>query len=314
MIEQNKLTILVSGGAGFIGSNIVDAYLSQGHQVIVLDNLSTGKRENVPSKVKFYQLDLNDSGLDRIFTENKIDIINHHAAQMDVRKSVMDPMFDANVNIVGFLNLLERARKHNVKKIIFSSTGGAIYGEQYYFPADEEHKKQPLSPYGISKLATEKYLHYYKEIYGIDYIILRYANIYGPRQNPHGEAGVVAILIEKMLRKEQPFINGDGKQSRDFVFVGDVVDANLRALHFQGSEIINIGTGIETDINSIFKSLKKIIGSSCNELYHPAKPGEQIRSLISNQKAERLLNWKPTYSIEEGLKLTVEYFRKQISE
>ncbi|MDA0986891.1 MAG: NAD-dependent epimerase/dehydratase family protein [Bacteroidetes bacterium] len=312
MTEYINKSILVTGGAGFIGSHIVDSYLAAGNQVIVVDNLSTGKRENIPGKVKFYQMDLKDKMIERIFSENSIDVINHHAAQMDVRRSVNDPIFDANVNVVGFLNLIEHAKKHGLKKIIFSSTGGAIYGEQINFPADETHPIQPLSPYGITKLATEKYLNYYKEVHGIDFVILRYANVFGPRQNPHGEAGVVAIFVEKFLKKEQPIINGTGKQTRDFVFVGDVVDANLKALNYSSSEIFNIGTGIETDILSIFNNLKLITKSNVSENFHPAKMGEQMRSVISNSKAEKLLGWKPKCSIQEGLELTVEYFKNII--
>ena len=229
---------------------------------------------------------------------------------MDVRRSVSDPIFDASVNILGFLNLMECAQKHNVK-IIFSSTGGAIYGEQDYFPADESHPTRPLSPYGISKLSTEKYLFYYKEVYGIDYVILRYANIYGPRQNPHGEAGVVAIFTSKLLKGEEPQINGDGKQTRDFVFVGDVVNANLKALTHPNSDIFNIGTGIENDVNTLFHHLKNITNSKCAEKHATAKLGEQMRSVISSAKASKILGWTPLVTFEEGLKQTVEFFKNQ---
>jgi len=306
------LNILVTGGAGFIASHIADAYIAEGHNVIIVDNLSTGFSENINSKAKFYQLDIRSEKLEDVFQKEKIDVVNHLAAQMDVRRSVSDPKFDASVNVLGGLNIFESAKKHRVKKIIFSSTGGAIYGEQDYFPADEEHPTRPLSPYGITKLCTEKYLFFYKAVYGINHVILRYANVYGPRQNPHGEAGVVAIFCTKMLNGEQPVINGDGKQTRDYTFVGDVVNANLLALKYDGSNIYNIGTGIESDVNKIFLELRSHLNPLCAEEHAPAKAGEQQRSVISYGKIESELGWKPTIQLEEGLRLTAEYFRKNI--
>ena len=257
------MNILVTGGAGFIGSHIADAYIAEGHNVIIVDNLSGGVLENVNPKAKFYQLDVRSEKLEDVFQKEKIDVVNHLAAQMDVRRSVSDPKFDASVNVLGGLNIFESARRHRVKKIIFSSTGGAIYGEQDYFPADEEHPTRPISPYGISKLCIEKYLFYYKTVFGINYIVLRYANVYGPRQNPHGEAGVIAIFCNKMLKGEQPVINGYGKQTRDYTFVGDVVKANLLALKYDGSNIYNIGTGIEADVNKLFLELRSHLNPSC---------------------------------------------------
>ena len=221
------MNILVTGGAGFIGSHVVDAYLAEGHHVVVVDDLSSGVKENVSPNAQFHQLDIRGSEIQQLFQRQSFDVVNHLAAQMDVRRSVADPMFDASVNFLGGLNIFEAARRSGVKKIIFSSTGGAIYGEQEAFPADEEHPVRPLSPYGITKLVTEKYLFYYKEVYGIQHVILRYANVYGPRQNPHGEAGVVAIFAKKMLESQRPVINGDGKQTRDYTFVGDVVKVSL---------------------------------------------------------------------------------------
>jgi UDP-glucose 4-epimerase len=308
------LNILVTGGAGFIGSHITDAYIAEGHNVIIVDNLSGGVVENLNPKAKFYQLDIRSEKLEDVFQKEKIDVVNHLAAQMDVRRSVADPKFDASVNVVGGLNIFESARKHRVKKIIFSSTGGALYGEQDYFPADEEHPTRPLSPYGISKLCTEKYLFFYKAVYGINHVVLRYANVYGPRQNPHGEAGVVAIFCTKMLNGEQPVINGDGKQTRDYTFVGDVVKANVLALQYDGSNIYNIGTGIESDVNKLFAELRSHLHPSCLEKHAPAKAGEQQRSVISYGKIEKELGWKPTVQLEEGLRLTAEYFRKKYSE
>ncbi|MBW7887594.1 MAG: GDP-mannose 4,6-dehydratase [Bacteroidetes bacterium] len=305
------MKILVTGGAGFIASNVSDALINEGHNVVIVDDLSGGKMENVNPKAKFYKMDIQDAQVENIFRDEKIEVMVHHAAQMDVRKSVADPKFDASVNVLGFLNLMEFGRKYGLKKVIFASTGGAIYGEQDYFPADENHPNRPLSPYGITKLVTEKYLFFYKEVYGIEHVILRYANIYGPRQSPHGEAGVVAIFTSKMLNGEQPVINGDGKQTRDYVFVGDVVNANLLALQYNGSNIFNIGTGIETDVNQLFHHLKTHTRSSCEERHAPAKAGEQMRSVISSKKISEALGWKPTVSIEDGLKITVEYFKSK---
>ncbi len=305
------MNILITGGAGFIGSNVADAFIAEGHNVVIVDDFSSGRKENVNAKAKVYTLDIQDPAVENIFRNEKIDVMCHHAAQMDVRKSVADPKFDASVNVLGFLNLMEAGRKHGLKKMIFASTGGAIYGEQDYFPADENHPTRPLSPYGITKLVTEKYLFFYKEVYGIEHVILRYANIYGPRQSPHGEAGVVAIFTNKMLSGGQPVINGDGKQTRDYVFVGDVVKANVLALTYKGSTTFNIGTGIETDVNRLFHVLKEHTGSSCTEEHVPAKAGEQLRSVISSKKIHEELGWTPTVTIEEGLKRTVEFFKSK---
>jgi UDP-glucose 4-epimerase len=305
------MKILVTGGAGFIGSHVVDAYLELGHEVVVVDNLSSGSIENLNPKAKFYKMDIRDSDIEDLFKNEKPDVVNHHAAQMDVRKSVEDPIYDADVNIIGSLNLLQNCIRYGVKKFIFASTGGAIYGEQDYFPADEEHPTRPLSPYGVAKLTVEKYLYFYKEVHGLNYIALRYANIYGPRQNPHGEAGVVAIFISKMLKGEQPVINGDGFQTRDYTFVGDVVRANVLALSYEKSDVFNIGTGIETDVNTLFHKLKQLTGANCDEFHGPAKSGEQRRSVISYEKIYKTLGWKPMTSLDEGLRLTVEFFKNK---
>lgn len=306
------MKIIVTGGAGFIGSHVVDAYIKLGHEVVVIDNLSTGMEENINPKAKFYKVDIVSPECEEIFRKEKPDVLNHHAAQIDVRKSVQDPIFDANVNIIGTLNLLELCVKYGVKKVIFASTGGAIYGEQDYFPADENHPTRPLSPYGISKLTCEKYLFYYEKVHGIKYVSLRYSNVFGPRQNPHGEAGVVAIFIDKMLRGLQPVINGDGYQTRDFVYVEDVARANVLALEYDGSDVFNVGTGKETDINTLFDMLKKLTGSNCKKVWGPPKPGEQRRSSLSYEKINRVLGWKPAFSLEEGLSLTVDFFKKKI--
>ena len=307
------MKILVTGGAGFIGSHIVDAYTAAGHEVTVVDDLSSGVRGQVNPKARFVELDIRDASLGDLFRSGKFDVVNHHAAQMDVRRSVADPGFDASVNILGGLNVFEHARATGVRTVIFASTGGAIYGEQENFPATEEHPTRPLSPYGITKLTSEKYLFYYREVFGMNSVVLRYANVYGPRQNPHGEAGVVAIFSNKMLAGEQPIINGDGKQTRDYTYVGDVVNANVLALNVKGSNVFNVGTGIETDVTTLFRHLTGLLNLSCREEHAPAKAGEQRRSVIGAQKIRSELGWKPEVTLQEGLKKTAEYFKANVS-
>lgn len=304
------MKILVTGGAGFIASHVADAYINEGHDVVIVDNLSMGKKENVNPKATFVQMDIRDEAIREVFAREHFDIVNHHAAQMDVRKSVDDPMYDASVNVLGSINLLENSRKYGVKKFIFASTGGAVYGEQDYFPADEEHPQRPLSPYGITKLTMEKYLFYYHVVYGLENVILRYANVYGPRQNPHGEAGVVAIFTKKMLAGEQPIINGDGKQTRDYVYVDDVVAANVIALKLNGTHTYNIGTGVESTVNDIFRHLKEFTGASCAEKHGEEKKGEQRRSVLTYTKIQKECGWMPKTSLRDGLKKTVEYFKQ----
>jgi UDP-glucose 4-epimerase len=304
------LKILITGGAGFIGSNIADRFVRDGHKVTVVDNLSTGFEENVNPKARFFRADIRSAVIDKIFERTKPDVLCHHAAQIDVRKSTHDPVFDAEVNILGTLNLLNSCAKHMVKKVVFASTGGAIYGEQDYFPADEKHPVNPLSPYGVTKLAIEKYLHFYRKSHGIQYVSLRYANVYGPRQNPFGEAGVVAIFAQRLLSGEQAVINGDGKQTRDFVFVGDVVQSNVLALQYPKSDIFNIGTGIETNVNSVFRLLRSQTQSGQKEIHAPTKPGEQQRSVLDSSKAGRILKWKPRVTLDQGLAQTRDYFKR----
>ena len=306
------MKILVTGGAGFIASQIADAFIDEGNDVFILDNLSTGFEKNVNPKATFIKKDIGDKSLSELFEKEKFDVVNHHAAQMDVRRSVADPAFDANTNILGTINLLQNCIKTGVKKFMFASTGGAVYGEQEYYPADEKHPTSPLSPYGISKLAVEKYLFFYNAQYKLNYTILRYANIYGPRQNPFGEAGVVAIFSTKLLKNEQPVINGSGKQTRDYVFVGDVVKANLITLKDERTNIYNIGTSKETDVNQLFNMLNNIAGSKKEEKHGPAAAGEQMRSVITSDKLFNTFNWKPSTTLQEGLQKTVDFFRSSI--
>ena len=305
------MRILVTGGAGFIGSHVVDTYIEAGHEVFVVDDLSTGKLANLHPRAHFLHADLLDLAVRKLIASEKIEVINHHAAQMDVRRSVADPLFDARVNLLGMLNVLEGAREAKVKKVIFSSSGGTVYGEQTAFPADETHATQPISPYGVSKRSGEHYLYFYSVEYGIPYVALRYANIYGPRQDPHGEAGVVAIFTLRLLSNDQPIINGDGKQTRDYVFVKDVARANLAALQTDFCGSINIGTGIETDVNQLFQHLRSFTQSSLPERYGPAKPGEQRRSVLAWDRAKEVLGWSPTVGVDEGLRQTVEFFRSR---
>ncbi|MEY5131519.1 MAG: hypothetical protein RL734_1586 [Bacteroidota bacterium] len=303
------MKIAVTGGAGFIASHIADAYLSLGHEVVIIDNLSTGKRENIPANARFIEMDVNDPGIPALFMEEKFDIVNHHAAQMDVRVSVQDPTYDARINILGGINIYESALRSGVKKIIFASSGGTVYGEQEYFPADERHPTKPISPYGIAKLSNEQYLFYYAHVHGLPSVAFRYANIYGPRQNPHGEAGVIAIFAQKLLKGEQPVINGDGLQTRDYVYVGDVVAANILALQPQMIGAYNIGTGIETDVNTLFGHLRDLTQSTCEEQHAPAKQGEQMRSVLSHERIFASFGWTPKMDIVEGLSKTVDSFR-----
>lgn len=307
------MKILVTGGAGFIGSHVADAFIDQGHEVVIVDNLSMGRLENVNPRARFFKMNVQDAEIIELFAQEKFDVVNHHAAQMDIRLSVADPIYDAKNNILGTINLLQAAVKNGVKKFIFISSGGAIYGEQDYFPADEEHPTRPLSPYGITKLTGEKYVHFYHHVYHLDFTILRYANIYGPRQNAKGEAGVVAIFSSRMLTGGQPMINGDGLQTRDYVFVGDVVNANLKALTYNGNDYFNIGTGIETNVNELFRRLNHLTNANAREVHAPAQPGEQLRSVLNIEKARKLLDWTPQVSLVNGLAKTVEYFEQYFS-
>jgi UDP-glucose 4-epimerase len=304
------MKILVTGGAGFIGSHLVDRLVQEGHEVVIVDNLSTGKRRNINRAAEFYKLDIQSGRLARVFRNERPSMIMHLAAQMDVRRSVDDPTYDAQVNILGTVNVLQQAANHGCRKVLFASSGGAIYGEQEIYPAPETHPTQPLSPYGISKLSGEHYLTYFQRMSGIQCVALRFANVYGPRQDPEGEAGVVAIFTRKLLAGEQPVINGNGRQTRDFTYVDDVVEAHLAVVGKEVQGVYNVGTGEETTVNDLFRILADLIRPDCKELHGPAKQGEQIRSVIDATKL-RQLGWDAKTPIREGLSRTVEFFRGQ---
>jgi len=301
--------VLVTGGAGFIGSHVTDVFLDAGHEVWALDDLSTGRRENLRPEVRLVVADIRSPEAARLVESERFEVLCHLAAQMDVRRSVTDPRFDAEVNVGGFLNVLEAARKSGARKVVFSSTGGAIYGEQEVFPAPESHPTRPVSPYGVSKAAGELYLGYYRAQYGLRSVALRYANVYGPRQNPHGEAGVVAIFSRRLLQGEACVINGSGQQTRDFVFGPDVARANLLAAQRDVEGPVNVGTGVETDVNRLHALLARAAGSDRPPRHAPAKPGEQMRSSVDPSRAAEALGWRPTVSLEEGIRRTVAWFR-----
>lgn len=303
------MKILVTGGAGFIGSHLVDRLVQEGQEVVVVDDLSTGKRRNVNKGAEFYKADIRSSRLENVFRKERPSLIVHLAAQMNVRRSVEDPVFDAEVNVIGTLNLLDLAVKHGVRKIVFASSGGAVYGEQEVYPAPETHPVRPLSPYGISKLMGEHYLGYYRHVGGIQYVALRYANVYGPRQDPDGEAGVVAIFAKKMLGGEQPVINGNGRQTRDFLFVEDVVEANMAVIGQDVEGVYNVGTAEETTINDLFRILSELTGANFKGIHGPAKKGEQARSVVDITKIRHEVGWDPKVGLHEGLKRTVDFFR-----
>jgi UDP-glucose 4-epimerase len=302
--------ILVAGGAGFIGSHIVDTYLAAGHSVAIVDNLSTGRREHVNPGARLYPIDLGaPEALAEVLAREQPEVVSHQAAQKSVRLSVEDPATDATINIVGTLHLLEQCRRHGVQHVIFASTGGAIYGDVNTIPTPEEHPAWPVSPYGIAKLTVEHYLYFYHHQYSLPYTALRYANVYGPRQDPHGEAGVVAIFVERLLAGDSVTIFGDGEQTRDYVYVGDVAAANLRALEARALGPFNIGTGIETSVNDLYRSLQQAIGIDRAANYASGRPGEQARSAVDARHATDTLRWRPQVSLDEGLRRTVEAFR-----
>ncbi len=305
------MRVLVTGGAGFIGSNVADGLLENGADVSVIDNLSTGKEENLNKKAKFFQTDITDrESLEKAFEVVKPEIVFHLAAQIDVRKSVSEPAYDSKINVTGAINVFELSVKYGVRRIVFSSTGGALYGEPRKLPATEETEIAPLSAYGVSKYSGEQYLNYFKRLYGIERVILRYANVYGPRQDPLGEAGVVAIFTGKILKGERPVIFGDGNQTRDYVYVEDVVKANMLAIN--GKEgIYNIGTGIETSVNELVSIFGKIMCKKIEPVYAPPRRGEVQRIALSFEKARRELGFAPEYALEKGLSETVSWYKNR---
>jgi UDP-glucose 4-epimerase len=305
------MKILVTGGAGFIGSHIADTFIKAGHSVVILDDCSSGKPVNVNPAAKFVQGDIRDPQLAALFAAEKFEVISHQAAKANVRESMEKPLLYAEVNILGSLNLLELARKHGVRKIIYASTGGASYGEPQYVPVDESHPINPLDPYGASKHHVEHYLYLYRANYGLQYTILRYPNVFGPRQDPHGEAGVVAIFTGKMLNGEQPIINGTGEQQRDFVYVGDIARANLLSLTKGDGEIYNIGSGRGTNVNEIFDHLQELTHFAGQRVHGPAKLGEVSRIYLKADKAKAELGWDAQVSLADGLAQTVAYFKSQ---
>jgi UDP-glucose 4-epimerase len=304
--------ILVTGGAGFIGSHVVDGYLADGATVAVFDNLSTGRREFVDPRAQLFQGDLADTiAVDRCVSSFCPDLVNHHAAQIDVRHSVTDPIHDARTNILGTLALLQSCTRHGVRKLVYASTGGALYGEARSLPATEEHPVNPESPYGVSKHTVEHYVYLWKLLHGLDYTVLRYPNVYGPRQNPHGEAGVNAIFIGLMLAGKTPHVFGTGEQERDYLYVGDVVAANRLAVERGSGAIVNLGTGVGTSVNELVKRLNALLGTHLEPVHEPPRPGEVQRIFLDATRARDVLGWTPTVNLDEGLRHTIEWHRAE---
>jgi len=309
--KEKRRTIAVTGGAGFIGSHIVDALVEKGHRVLVVDDLSSGREENVNAAAELHELDIRSAAAAELIASENVEVLYHLAAQMDVRRSTEDPVFDASVNVLGALNLLQAAVDAGVDQVIFASTGGAIYGEQETFPAPEGHPARPVSPYGVSKLASERYLFYFHIQYGLDVTCLRFANVYGERQNPHGEAGVVAIFMNKLLQGEIPVINGDGLQTRDYIHVSDVVAANLAALGRPGFHIYNVGTGRETDVVELYRAIATSLGHESEASHGPGMPGEQRRSSVDASLLRSELGVPEPLLLAEGIARTAAWFKSR---
>ena len=306
------MRILVTGGAGFIASHVSDRLISLGQQVCIVDNLSTGKRQNVPAAARFYEIDIRDKGLDKVFEAEKPQIVIHHAAHANVTESVRNPGYDASVNIGGSINLLECCVRHEVDRVVYASTGGALYGEACYLPADESHPIDPVSPYGVSKHGVEQYLYAYRQNHGLEYVVLRYPNVYGPRQDPHGEAGVVAIFSLQLLTGKQPTIFGDGSKTRDYCYVADIVDANVLAMSSEQTGTYNLGRGIEITDLEVFETVQEAVGSRIEPQYASVRPGEVEHIALDAGKAERELGWRWKVDLTEGIAEAVEYYRMDL--
>jgi UDP-glucose 4-epimerase len=307
------MKVLVTGGAGFIASHIVDAYVVRGHEVTIVDDLSSGRLENVNAKAELIVADLRDPAAVEKLRGRGFDLVNHHAAQIDVRVSVADPAADAELNIVAALRLFQAMIDDGVKRLIFASSGGAAYGEPQYVPQDEQHPVAPLSPYGCAKLAIDQYLYFFRQIHGIRATSLRYANVYGPRQRKDGEAGVVAIFAGALLEGQQARINGTGEQTRDYVFVEDVVRANMAASEMETDGVYNVGTGVETSVNELYTAICNSLGVAAEARYAPAKAGEQIRSVLDGAKLRKLAGLPEPVMLAEGLQRTVEWLRSDVA-
>lgn len=305
------MKILVTGGAGFIGSQVVDKYIEEGHTVIVIDSLVTGHKKNLHPKATFYKCDITSPTVREIFQKEKPDIVNHHAAQMNVRKSIEEPMYDAQTNILGLINVLSCAAEVKVKKFIFISSGGAMYGDAPILPTPEETPPIPLSPYGLAKQIGEQYVQLYHRLYGMPYIILRYANVYGPRQNPEGEAGVVAIFIDNMLKGKKVTIFGEGNQTRDYVYVADIVTANSKAITRGENKTLNLGTGKEMSVVELYSIIQEVLSINEKPAFAEKRQGEVFRGALQCAAAENILGWKPTIDVKEGIEKTVEWFKEQ---
>ncbi len=312
------MKVLITGGAGFIGSNIADFLLDKGNEVHILDDLSTGFKNNINPKAEFHEMDIRSENAFELISCGNFDILCHHAAQMDVRRSVREPRFDADVNIKGTLNILEAARNGKVKRIVYASTGGAVYGQPEDIPVSEDHPVNPICHYGISKHTVEHYLYLYRYLYGIDYVVLRYPNVYGPRQNPYGEAGVTAIFTLAYLTETPPLINGDGMQLRDYVHVRDIARANWMSMDLArtdiSGEIFNIGFGIGRSVIELDKIIRGYVGSDLEPSFGPSLPEEILKIALDSSKAEDILGWKPEIKFENGLKDLVEYHRLRLAE
>ncbi len=304
------MSILVTGGAGFIGSNMVDALIDRGEEVVIVDNLSTGFKENVNEKAQFYNIDLTDRKLFDIFDNYAIRKVIHLGAQIDVTRSVHDPIYDSHVNIQGSINLFQACVKHDIEKLVYASSA-AVYGEPNYLPINEKHPVKAMSPYGVSKHTPEHYLKYFNNAYDLDYTVLRYSNAYGPRQSPAGEGGVIAIFIDRMLEDKRPIIYGDGKQTRDFIHVYDIIEANLKALDTASEKTLNVSTRSETTINKLVKLINEELAKKLEPIYKERREGDIRHSILDNSRALDYLDWEPQYEIEDGIKQTVNYYLKR---